>query len=255
MGELFPNQSYGRVIYKHINLPLYQTDEFNFFRCISFNKSFYGKTVSVLHAGNLREGTAENRYALLFGNRKVSYWADSLQTARAEIKYHNPGNNLISFWAYDDATSTFPMLDNNEKLIIVDGREIGFFDILHRFESQEELSIEDKSILGKIWENEPDCLAYESKRRTGGMNFLFFEKGFQKLALREVSLRLGDFPGRNRACIACAISSDYMPCIDNYGCCFESIARVRKDEGYLYSDEYIRRRKNYDASRRKFYEA
>ena len=129
MGELFPNQNYGRVIYKHINLPLYQTDEFNFFRCISFNKSFYGKTVSVLHAGNLREGTAENRYALLFGNRKLSYWADSLQTARAEIKYHNPGNNLISFWAYDDATSTFPMLDNNEKLIIVDSREIGFSDI------------------------------------------------------------------------------------------------------------------------------
>lgn len=116
MGELFPNQSYGRVIYKHTNLPLYQTDEFNFFRCISFSEGFYGKTVSVLHAGNLREGTAENRYALLFGKRKVLYWVDSLQTARAEIKYHNLGNNLISFWAYDDATSTIVRFPVKKKM-------------------------------------------------------------------------------------------------------------------------------------------
>ena len=254
MGELFPNQSYGRAIYKHANLPLYQTDEFDFFRCISFNERFYGKTVSALHAGNLREGTAENRYALLFGKRKVSYWADSIQTARAEIKYHNPGNNLISFWAYDDATSTFPILHSSERLTIVDGREIGFSDILHRFESQKELLSEDRSMLERIWENEPDCLAYESKRRAGGMNFLFFEKGFQKLALREVRLRLGDFPGKNRAGIACATSSDYMPCVDNYGCYFESITRVRKDKDYLCSDEYIMRRTNFDVSRRKLYE-
>lgn len=251
MGELFPNQSYGRVIYKHIDLPLYQTDEFNFFRCISFNEQFYGKTVSSLHTGNLREGTAENRYALLFGKRKVSYWADSIQTARAETKYHNPGNNLILFWAYDDATSTFPILDNNERLTIVDGREIGFSDILHRFESQEELSGEDKHILERIWENEPDCLAYESKRKVGGMNFLFFEKGFQKLALREVRLRLGDFSGKNKARIVCAMSSDYMPCIESYGCFFESIARVKMDNAYLNSEEYYSRSNNFDLSRKK----
>ena len=40
MGELFPNQSYGRAIYKHANLPLYQTDEFD----VTFNKHITDKT-------------------------------------------------------------------------------------------------------------------------------------------------------------------------------------------------------------------
>ena len=251
MGDLFPNQSYGRLIYKHMDLPLYQTDEFDFYRCITFDENFYGKTVSSLHSGNLRESTKENRYAELFGKRKVSYWADSIRTARAETKYHNPCDNFISFWAYDDATSTFPILKNSGKLTIIDGREIGFSDILHRFECKEELSLEDKKVLKRIWENEPDCLAYESKRRIGGMNFLFFEKGFHKLALREVCLSLGDYPGRNRACIACAISSDYMPCVDNYGCYFDSIARVKMDDNYLSSEEYHYRNENFETSCRK----
>lgn len=255
MGELFPNQSYGKLIYKHTDLPLYKTDEFDFFRCISFDESFYGKTISSLHEGNLRGSTKENRYAELFGRRKVSYWADSIKTARAETKYHNPSNNYISFWAYDDATSTFPILDNGGKLTIIDGREIGFSDILHRFENQEELSAKDKKVLERIWKNEPDCLAYESKRRIGGINFLFFEKGFHKLALKEVSLRLGDYPGKNRACVACAISSDYMPCVDNYGRYFEEIARVKMDEDYLLSEEYFEYCRNYEASRRRLYEA
>lgn len=54
MNDLFSNQSIGGTIYKHRELPLYVTDEFVFYRCISFCENFYGKTVSELHAGNLR---------------------------------------------------------------------------------------------------------------------------------------------------------------------------------------------------------
>lgn len=82
MNNLFSNQSYGRTVYKHKELPIYVTDEFNFFRCISFREDFYGKTVSELHIGNLRMGTPENRYSNLFPDECVSYWADSPKTSR-----------------------------------------------------------------------------------------------------------------------------------------------------------------------------
>ena len=80
----FKSQDYGRPIYKHIKLPIYITDEFRFFRCVEFNPDFYGKTASTLFNGNLR--ICSGRYSKLFPNQKLSYWADSPETARAEIK-------------------------------------------------------------------------------------------------------------------------------------------------------------------------
>lgn len=44
----FISQSYGRPIYKHEQLSVYITDEFNFFRCVEFKADFYGKTASTL---------------------------------------------------------------------------------------------------------------------------------------------------------------------------------------------------------------
>lgn len=82
----FISQSYGRPIYKHEQLSVYITDEFNFFRCVEFKADFYGKTASTLFNGNLRICSETNRYAKLFPNQKLSYWADSPDTARAEIK-------------------------------------------------------------------------------------------------------------------------------------------------------------------------
>ena len=38
-GRAFISQDYGRPIYKHKNLPVYITDEFDFFRCVEFNLS------------------------------------------------------------------------------------------------------------------------------------------------------------------------------------------------------------------------
>lgn len=54
MGELFPNQYWGMDIWKHQELPIIESHDFDFFRCLEFNDSYYGKTVSELHSGNLR---------------------------------------------------------------------------------------------------------------------------------------------------------------------------------------------------------
>lgn len=242
MNNLFLNQNYGKTIYKYKELPIYVTNEFNFFRCISFRKDFYGKTVSELHNGNLRMGTPENRYSNLFPNERVSYWADSPKTSRAEVKYHNTGNNLLTFWVYDDATSTFPTKAEREPLIIIDGQNVGFNLILQKNHSGQELTNSERKILAKIASQHPDCLAYESLRRKGGLNFLFFEKGFHKLSVREARLSLGNNRGRNTNSIVCAGTSDYSPYPENYGMYFTPIAKTEMNLKYKDTEEYKRRR-------------
>lgn len=241
MSDLFRNHSFSSRVLKHKSLPLYMTDEFDFFRCLKFEDKFYRKTVSNLHRGNLRESNPDNRYSKLFPGKKTSYWADSVATARAEVKKHGSGNNLLTFWAYDDSTSTFPTLSDREPLIIIDGRELGFLEILEKIEIGDELSAEDKKIIKKISNENPDCLAYESHAKAGGVNFLFFEKGFRKLAIREVRLRLGDAIGKNTRRIVCAHSSDYTPSLESYGEYFLPLAKIGKDEQYEKSEEYLSR--------------
>lgn len=248
MNGLFSNQDFGRTILKHKNLPLYKTDEFDFYRCICFNDSFYGKTVSELHRGNLRQAIPENRYSRLFPNEKISYWADSPQTARAEVKYHHHANNLLTFWAYDDATSTFPTIDNDEPLIIIDGREIEFHLILEKIEKGYTLTIDEERIVELIKKENPDCLAYTSLRNKCGVNFLFFEKGFKKLSIRQVRLRLGNFKGKNSNRIICADTSDYSPFLKGYGQYFLPLARVSIDTKYVESQEYKKRVGVYEKS-------
>lgn len=68
---------------------------------------------------------------------------------------------------------------------------------------------------------------------TGTTNFLFFEKGFKKLALREVSLRMGELKNNNTNSIICAGTSDYMPYLKNYGQCFLPIAKIEMNDKYL----------------------
>ena len=110
MGELFPNQYWGMDIWKHKELPIIESHDFNFFRCLEFKGTYYGKTVSELHCGNLRVSRKDNRYSNLFPGQKLSYWADSPQTARAEIKKWGSGNNILTFWAYDDGSSFIPTI-------------------------------------------------------------------------------------------------------------------------------------------------
>lgn len=245
-SRVFKAQSYNMPTYKHKSLPVYQTKEFDFFRCVQFNDGLYYKTVSELHSGNLR--TCTGRYAKLFPNQKLSYWADSPATARAEVKKHGATNNLFTFWAYDDSSSFIPTVLDREELIIIDGREAGVQSIIDKVDNDQQITDEEKAIINEIMSLDPDCLAFDSHAYKGGENFIFFEKGFKKLSLRRVRLRLGDrqFPRSNF--ISCAIGSDYTPHLESYGEYFAPVLKVQKDNAYMQSEEYALRKLGYDKS-------
>lgn len=235
-SKTFKSQNYNQPTYKHIDLPVYQTKEFDFFRCVEFRDDFYGKTASELHNGNLRECTG--RYTKLFPGQKLSYWADSPRTARAEVKVHGSSKNLLTFWAYDDASSFMPTTEDLELLTIIDGRKCGIQELIDKADREEELTADERKLLEDILFCEPDALAYDSHARKGGENFIFFEKGFKKLSLREIRLRLGELPAQNSAVICCAGTCDYTPHLDSYSKYFASICRVKMNSDYLRSDEY-----------------
>ncbi|MTI48418.1 MAG: hypothetical protein FH761_11290 [Firmicutes bacterium] len=245
MGTHFSNNSFASKVYKHNSLPVYISDEFTFYRCVNVEDWVYGTTISKLHSGNLRLNDMNGRYSKLFPDEKISYWADYKSTALAEIRRHKGNKNYLTFQAYDDVSSTFPSLGVAEDLIIIDGREVGFSSILLKIEEGIEISAEEEGIVREIKELEPDCLAYNSVAKEGGVNFLFFEKGFKKLALREVQLYLGEGGKKNSKTIACAITCDYSPVISSYGKYFEPIARVKDDSDYCNTDEYQLRNRYY----------
>ena len=47
MGDLFPNQAYGRQILKHKTLPVFVTKEFDFFVVLNFEKIFTEKRLAL----------------------------------------------------------------------------------------------------------------------------------------------------------------------------------------------------------------
>ena len=195
---------------------------------------------------------SSGRYASLFPNQRISYWANSPETARAEIKKHGAGCSLLTFWAYDDRSSTFPTVSNQQKLRIIDGRKCGIQELIDKVESKEPLSDSEKVFMQRIINTAPDCIAYDSHAKTGGENFLFFEQGFKKLSLRELNLRLSKEQGANHCSIVCAIHCDYSPFIDRYGLMILPKARVCMDEKYLLTEEYKKRKEIYDESCRRF---
>ncbi|MGL5822094.1 MAG: hypothetical protein ACRCYE_10845 [Sarcina sp.] len=252
MSTIFANHSYASRILKHKKLPIYKTKEFDFFRCVNVEEWVYEKNISSLHKGNLRENNnPNNRYSKLFPNEKISYWADSKATALAEIKKHNGNKNYLTFHAYDDLSSTFPILDNEEELIILDGKNLDFNKILLKIESNKELNKEELEIINLIKMENPDCLAYESVVVKGSINFLFFEKGFKKLALKEVKLYWGELNSKNNISIPCAITSDYAPILENYGVCFGPIVRRKVDLEYYHTEEFKKLEKNYEKALKK----
>lgn len=242
MGELFPNQYFGIQIWKHKDLPILETHDFSFYRCLEFKDIYYGKTISELHKGNLRLSRANNRYSNLFPGQKISYWADSPKTARAEVKKWGAKNNLLTFWAYDDGSSFVPTVYPVNNLRIVDGIHFGFDEILKKIEKHESLSHDEQDFIDRIALAEPDCLAYKSDVCKDGICFLFFEHGFKKLSLREVSLRLGDYPGKNHNTITCAVSCDFTPILEKYGYFFLPKVKINYDEDYINTEEYILRK-------------
>ena len=56
----------------------------------------------------------------------------------------------------------------------------------------------------------------------------------------------------NRNRVTCATSSDYTPSIEAYGHYFEPIAKLKFDERYLKSEEYISRKTNYEHNVRRY---
>lgn len=237
--KLFKAQNYNQLTLKHNKLPVYKTKEFDFYRCVEFQERFYYKTASELHNGNLRK--CSGRYTKLFPGQKLSYWADSPDTARAEVKIHGASKNLLTFWAYDDTSSFMPITEGLELLTIIDGRKCGIQDIIDKADREEELSVDEKKLLEDIMLCEPDALAYNSRAKQGGENFIFFEKGFKKLSLREVRLRFGERNAKNSANICCAGTSDYTPYLESYGKYFAPICRVKMNEQYLNSPEHLSR--------------
>ena len=241
MVGAFQAQGYfGRTQYLP-EIPVACSREFDFYRCVEFSHSMYGKTVSELHAGNLRLPSG-GRYSSVFGNQRLSYWSSSAETAKAEIRKHGASSDVILFKAYDDATSTWPTLMDQEPLVLVDARDFEIQAIIDKVDNAAPLNKTELELLRMIKAQDPDCLVYKSHARAGGENYLFYEKGFNKLALREVRLSLNG--GRNRNSVACAVSSDYLPVLEAYGCYFSPIARIGKDLTYPESSEY-RMRKQY----------
>lgn len=252
-NRAFISQNYSRPTYKHKELPVYITDEFKFFRCVEFKDDFYGKTASWLFNGNLRQCTG--RYAKLFPNQKLSYWADSPETARAEIKKHGAGNDILTFWSYDGAASIFPTLPDQSSLSIIDGRKCGVQELIDKVDEGRQLTSEEKKYMKCLFAEVPDCLAFDSHARKGGENFIFFEKGFKKLALRELKICFGRESGGNYNKIVCATSSDYTPILENYGQYFMPKTKVVMDESYLQRKEYLMRKNIYEKSCEKMLEA
>lgn len=235
----FTSQAYDIPTLYHKELPLIKTREFDFYRCVNFNIEMYGLTVSELHAGNLRLPAEDSRYAKLFPNQRLSYWSGSSKTAIQESVKHCGSKNRLVFWAYDDASSSFPTTKYDD-LLIVDGRNNGIGQIISDFEDTQTISTDAALLIQEVMAYKPDAIAYNSVI-TGSENFIFFESGFEKLSLREVRLYLGERPSKNNATIVCAVSSDYSPICDAYGYSFEPVARTIMHQEYLESVEYKRR--------------
>ena len=238
-SKVFKAQNYDQPTWKHIYLPIYQTKEFDFYRCLEFNDSFYGITASKLFNDNLRP--CSGGYSSLFPGKNISYWANSPKTAKAEIKKHGAGPNILTFHAYDDSSSFIPCMGEQEYLIIVDGRKCGIQDLIDKVDNNVPLRKEEKDFMDEILNENFDCIAYDSKAYPGGENYIFLESGFKKLALRELKLSFSKKNGGSSNHIICAYGSDYSPYLESYGEYFLPKCKIGFDNNYLYSDEYISR--------------
>ena len=99
-----------------------------------------------------------------------------------------------------------------------------------------------KKLLQQIEQENPDCLAYESVIDCTKTNYIFFEKGFNKLAVRDVRLRIDENGIINKNRIVCAGTCDYSAWLENYGEMFLPKAKIDRDPNYLLSEEFKKRK-------------
>src|SRR5699024_1683627 len=138
------------------------------------------------------------------------------------------------------ATSTFPTLNTDYDLTIIDGIELNFHQILYKIENDKLLNASERKLIKQIELEESDCLAYKSVACTteNRTNFLFFENGFKKLAVKEVRIHMGNRSKNDDVRIHCTVLSDYSPLINNYGCYFDNELSIMYNPKYAESEEY-----------------
>ena len=83
---------------------------------------------------------------------------------------------MILFKAYDDATSTWPTLMDQEPLVLVDARDFEIQAIIDKVDNAAPLNKTELELLRMIKAQDPDCLVYKSHARAGGENYLFMKK-------------------------------------------------------------------------------
>ena len=232
---------YGNVVGIHKKYPILDIGNVTFFRCVEWLDSFYGKTISELFAGNLRDSNDSNRYANLFPDMKLSYWSSHKNCAKKEIKKHGASNNIITFEAYDDASASFPTTNFTYGLYIINGSDLGFRYILDKVDKKQPLTKSEWNLIHNILNEYPDGISYPAKTDKSAKNVIFFESGFEKLSLRNVWIRLGN-NGNNSQHITCSSTCDYNAEPKNYGYYFEPILKKKFDNSYLDSDEYKNRK-------------
>lgn len=96
--------------------------------------------------------------------------------------------------------------------------------------------------MNEILKKDIDGIAYDSRACPGGENFIFLERGFKKLALRELKLRFGRKNGGDHNTICCTGTCDYFPYLESYGQYFSPKCKVKMDNDYLQTAEYINRK-------------
>ena len=229
-------QNYDGFFMSEDELPIYEASTFDFFRCVEFNDSLYNVLATDLFKNNLR--MSNGRYSKLFPNQKISYWSNSKKVARKEIKHHGSGNNILAFWAYDDASSSFPFHKDDEPLVIVDGRKCGIQTLIDKIENEEDLTVIENLYMKSILLYPIDAIVYDSKRDPEGENYIFLERGFKKLAIRKISLRFSKKDGGHHNFISCAGTCDYTPYLEAYGEYFAPKCKRKMDKNYLNSEEY-----------------
>ena len=92
----FESQAYGGYAHRYEGLHLIDADEFIFYRFVNFNEGMYGKTVSELHAGNLRTPGSDSRYAKLFPNHRLSNIGARPQCRQPKVNLRLVTRRMIS---------------------------------------------------------------------------------------------------------------------------------------------------------------
>ena len=64
----------------------------------------------------------------------------------------------MTFLAYDDATSSFPILPDRSPLVIIDGRRCGVQELIDKVDNDVPLSKDEQQHMKELLAKKPDCI-------------------------------------------------------------------------------------------------